>query len=82
MKAVPSGGITRRNATRWIAGSVLSGLALPSLLEGSAEAAPRTRPLDPDTSSFLDEMERQACLYFYEQADPATGQILDRANNR
>ncbi|HEY2038582.1 MAG TPA: glucoamylase family protein, partial [Edaphobacter sp.] len=47
-----------------------------------AEAAPRTRPLDPDTSSFLDEMERQACLYFYEQADPATGQILDRANNR
>jgi hypothetical protein len=27
-------------------------------------------------------MERQACLYFYEQADPGTGQILDRANNR
>jgi len=82
MKAVPSGGITRRSATRLIAGSALSGLALPSLFEGSAKAAPRTRPLDPDTSAFLDEMERQACLYFYEQADPATGQILDRANNR
>lgn len=82
MKAVPSDGITRRNVTRWIAGSLLSGPALPSLLEGVAQAAPRPRTLDPDTSAFLDEMERQACLYFYEQADPATGQILDRANNR
>ena len=82
MKAVPSRGITRRNATQLIAGSLLSGLALPSVLEKTALAAPRTSPLTPDASAFLDEMERQACLYFYEQADPATGQILDRANNR
>ena len=27
----------------------------------------------------LDEMERRACLYFYEQASPETGLVLDRA---
>jgi len=30
---------------------------------------------------FLDDLERQACLFFWEQASPATGQILDRARN-
>jgi len=82
MKAVPSQGITRRSATRLIAGSVLTGLALPSLTEKLAFAAPRPGVLNPADTAFLDEMERQACLYFYEQADPYTGQVLDRANNR
>jgi hypothetical protein len=81
MKPVPSGSISRRSATRWIAGTVLSGLAAPSLLERAALAAPRPATLDPEATAFLDEMERQACLYFYEQADPSTGQVLDRANN-
>lgn len=80
MKAGPSRGITRRSATRLIAGSVAATLA-PSLPR-MAFAAPRVPKLDPADDAFLDEMERQACLYFYEQADPATGQILDRANNR
>jgi len=31
--------------------------------------------------AFLDELIRQGCLYFYEQASPATGQVLDRALN-
>ncbi len=30
---------------------------------------------------FLDDLERQACLYFFEQASPTTGQVLDRARN-
>jgi hypothetical protein len=30
---------------------------------------------------FLDELERQACLFFWEQGSPTTGQILDRARN-
>jgi hypothetical protein len=29
-------------------------------------------------STFLDELERRACLYFYEQAHPVTGLVLDR----
>jgi hypothetical protein len=77
---IPSRALTRRRALQWIGGSVLGGLAFPSL-ENTALAAPRPARLDPDATAFLDEMERQACLYFYEQADPATGQILDRANN-
>lgn len=73
--------VTRRSATRLIAGSLLSGLALPQMSEQFAWAAPRPGALDSSATAFLDEMERQACLYFYEQADPSTGQVLDRANN-
>jgi hypothetical protein len=77
---IPSRALTRRRALQWIGGSLVGGLAFPSL-DNTALAAPRTARLDLDATAFLDEMERQACLYFYEQADPATGQILDRANN-
>jgi len=31
------------------------------------------------SDELLDEIERRACLYFYEMADPATGLVLDRA---
>jgi hypothetical protein len=31
------------------------------------------------TDRLLDEIERRACLFFYEMADPATGLVLDRA---
>jgi hypothetical protein len=36
--------------------------------------------LDGD-ESFLDDLERQGTLFFWEQASPITGQILDRARN-
>src|SRR3954468_5932748 len=31
------------------------------------------------TDRLLDEIERRACAYFFEQADPETGLVLDRA---
>ena len=31
--------------------------------------------------AFLDDLEWKGCLFFWEQADPASGQILDRARN-
>ena len=34
-----------------------------------------------EDDAFLDDLERQACLFFWEQGSPATGQILDRARN-
>jgi hypothetical protein len=74
--------ITRRSATRLLAGGLLSGGVIPSLTEQLAFAAPRLPVLSDADSAFLDEMERQACLYFYEQADPNTGQVLDRAYNQ
>ena len=35
----------------------------------------------PGDEAFLDDLERQACLLFWEQASPVTGQVLDRARN-
>ena len=32
-----------------------------------------------EDEAFLDDLERSACLFFWEQASPATGQVLDRA---
>ncbi len=37
--------------------------------------------LSREDEAFLDELERSACLFFWEQASPATGQVLDRARN-
>jgi hypothetical protein len=34
-----------------------------------------------EDEAFLDDLERRACLFFWEQASPTTGQILDRARN-
>jgi hypothetical protein len=40
-------------------------------------------PWKPTTEdeAFLDDLQRQACLFFWEQGSPNTGQILDRARN-
>jgi hypothetical protein len=35
--------------------------------------------LTPETDRLLEELERRACLYFFEQADPSTGLVRDRA---
>ena len=42
-------------------------------------AAPPAYTLAPSVESFLDDLERRACLFFAEQASPHTGQVLDRA---
>jgi hypothetical protein len=34
-----------------------------------------------EDEAFLDDLERQGCLFFWEQASPRTGQVLDRARN-
>jgi hypothetical protein len=35
----------------------------------------------PGDEAFLDDLERQGCLFFWEQASAKTGQVLDRARN-
>jgi hypothetical protein len=37
--------------------------------------------LSKEDDAFLDDLERQGCLFFWEQASPGTGQVLDRARN-
>ena len=38
-------------------------------------------PLAKSDEAFLDDLERQGSLFFWEQASPVTGQVLDRARN-
>jgi len=47
-----------------------------------AAPVPYHRLLSDEDLAFLDDMEHAACLFFFEQADPATGQVLDRATNK
>src|SRR3981189_3429855 len=77
--------ITRRSATKLLGGALLSGLAPPPFAWTQQPAAPSptyTRLLSDEDLAFLEEMEHAACLYFSEQVDPFTGQVLDRAINK
>jgi len=77
--------ITRRNATKLLGGAVLSGLAASPIAWAQQVEAPHpafTRLLSDEDLAFLDEMEHSACLFFCEQVDPATGQVLDRASSK
>ena len=74
--------ITRRSATKLLGGTLLSTLAGSRLLDAQQPAAVQsayTRLLSDDDIAFLEEMEHAACLFFSEQVDPASGQVLDRA---
>ena len=59
-------------------------------LTGGAAIVPFLSAQTPETLSaplgapdrLLDEIERRACAYFFEQADPETGLVLDRAGRR
>src|SRR5207302_3106488 len=47
-----------------------------------AAAPPQSMsPLKPDERSFLDDYSRRCVRYFWEQSDPHTGIVLDRAKN-
>ena len=61
------GGISRRDFLKAAAMTA----ALPSAVSGYA--------LTDDDDRFLDDLSRRAFLYFWEQADPHTGLVLDRA---
>jgi hypothetical protein len=37
--------------------------------------------LSHEDEAFLDDLEKRACLFFWEQGSPNTGQVLDRARN-
>jgi hypothetical protein len=83
--------ITRRSATKLLGGAFLSGVVAPTLEWAQQPAATPaqtaaqqvyTRLLSDADLDFLEDMEHAACLYFAEQADPSTGQVLDRAHSK
>src|SRR3984885_9256576 len=76
---------SRRTATKLLGGAILS-TVLPSPLAEAQQTQPTatqfTRLLSDDDITFLEEMAHSACLYFTEQPDPDSGQVLDRAINK
>ncbi len=69
-------GMNRRQMLQALA--VAAGCAL--VPKGIAFAS-ESRKTSKEDEAFLDDLERQGCLFFWEQASPKTGQILDRARN-
>src|SRR5271163_2461596 len=77
--------ITRRSATKLLGGALLSSVAgSPLAWTQQATAPPATfsRLLTEDDLAFLADMEHAAFLFFCGQADPATGQMSERATNK
>jgi hypothetical protein len=74
--------ITRRTMIQSTAAAV--GFTL--LPHGGAAEGLTRQPSEPwapsaEDESFLDDLERLGCLFFWEQGSPDTGQVLDRARN-
>jgi hypothetical protein len=72
--AVRYGMLSRRQVLKTMAA------AAGCVLAPGAFAMPLVALSKSDTD-FLDDLERQGSLFFWEQASPDTGQILDRARN-
>jgi hypothetical protein len=68
--------LSRRQMLRTMA--LTAGCALAP--KGANFASQLWKPSTED-ESFLDDLERLGCLFFWEQGSPTTGQILDRARN-
>lgn len=49
------------------------------LMPAQCGVVPTPRPPSPEDEAFLDDLSRRAFLYFWEQADPDTGLVRDRA---
>lgn len=69
-------GVTRREMLRTIAS--MAGCALaPAGTAFAGDSSERSK----EDEAFLDDLERQGCMFFWEQASLKTGQTLDRARN-
>jgi hypothetical protein len=75
-------GLTRREV---LAYSAKAALAFPALnfaagmVSCGAGSSPAPQPPPASDDEFLDQIERAAFLFFWEQASPTTGQVKDRA---
>lgn len=67
--------MSRRSALKGIAAAAGLALAPGELAHGSEWHATKA------DEEFLDDLIRQGCLFFWEQASPETGQVLDRARH-
>jgi hypothetical protein len=85
LRSSRSDDITRRRAVKLLGGAALSVVAAPAFALGQAATPVRpasSRLLSEQDLGFLEDLEHAACLFFLEQAEPTTGQVLDRATNK
>jgi hypothetical protein len=71
--------ISRRHLLQMAAATGALALAPASALGNTLFGA--ASGLSAEDSAFLDDLIRQGCLFFWEQASPRTGQVLDRARD-
>jgi hypothetical protein len=75
--------ITRREMLRSSAAAALAfpvlSLATAWSCGGPSPTAPQSAPPPVSDDQFLDQIQQAAFLFFWEQADPKTGQVKDRA---
>ena len=73
----PRSSLSRRRMLTILGGAAFAPLMPTHQLAG---AIPE-HSLSPEDEAFLDDLEKRACLFFWEQASATTGQVLDRARN-
>jgi len=71
-------GLGQRMLSRRSVLQLLSGAAAATAISACAEVS-SSSSISAADDAFLDDMQRRAALYFWEQADAASGQVLDRA---
>ena len=62
--------------------TVFALLAICTLALASFPSAQRGAALPRDTDLFLEDLSKRTFMFFWEQADPATGIIRDRFSRR
>lgn len=74
--------LTRRNLLKGLTGVALAP-SLARIAGAAAQSSPQNAPaLSPQDDQLLDEVERAACCFFWEQANPDNGLVKDRCNAR
>jgi hypothetical protein len=71
--------ISRRRLLKQI---VLAGSLKDVLAAGELDKGKGAAPISPDDDRFLEDVEKASFLFFWEQTDPKTGLVKDRANAR
>jgi len=72
-------GISRRRVLAMLGAT--SALPVSFASFARVASASQTHGLSHEDDAFLDDLEKCACLFFWEQGSPTTGQVLDRARN-
>src|SRR5579884_3164105 len=72
--------MNRREALKLVAAGAAVSM-LPEMSRGQLEppGAPAPYKLTAEDITFLDDLQRRACMFFLDQGSPTTGQVLDRA---